>query len=427
MKYCKLKPDKTRCIKTNNIDENDMIHCDYNVLTNQCRKKISNTKKISSILFDQDIINRKQELDNNILFNNTTFVVDPDTYEIQSPILKNPDISCSSNQEEFFRNCFKQMGQGSIGVFYSPEINKQFGIRKLEINIESKDALENEISLLRFFRQNFDEFPFVAQMYGWMDYDNRRYIILEHKDTDLNNMLEELSTNNVDITDEFLTIFSIIVIQLFYFTKYNIYHQDLHTGNVLIKKYDSPVHITWGGLNVYTKYVPFIHDFDYAGVRGTSIIQNINNTDTVQNQYWLDTYYKLPDIESNPNYYLNCYDVYQIFNSMVYSTITEKNKLNNEYNISIDLVYIFNKLFKINISNNNFKKYIIISRFDKNNYKIINKNNNVEYKMNLHVENFLTNMKNINTPILFYSQLNPFYNKINELCDVYNIFNIHNF
>jgi hypothetical protein len=368
-------------------------------------------------------------LNNNVIFNNTNFVVDPDTFEIQSPLLKNLDVVCPINRVELFRNCFKKLGQGAFGVFYSPDINQQFGIRKLEINIMNKDSLENEISLLRFFRQNYNEFPFVAHMYGWMNYDYHSYIILEHKDTDLKYLLKKSSKNNDDITDIFINIYKIIVAQLKVFTKYNIYHQDLHAGNILIKIYDTPVHITWNGLNIYTQYVPFIHDFDYSGVRGTSIIQNINNTDTVQNQYW-EQVYLLPKVQNSISYYFNCYDTYQIFNSMVHYCIVKKSK--KTYNISIDLVNIFSNIFNINITDNDFSSLIIISLFDNDDFKIINKKNNVEYKMILNTINFVNlkknkkNKKNAKkTPILWYTQLNPLFEQINILNDVYDINNIN--
>jgi hypothetical protein len=380
-----------------------------------------------NIDFDQDIINRKQELDNNILFNNTTFIVDPDTFEIQSPSLKNLDISCSSNQEEFFRNCFKQLGQGATGVFYSSEINKQFGIRKLEINVESKDALENEISLLRFFRQNFDEFPFVAHMYGWMDnndtLNNERYIILEHKDTDLKKVLQKLSKYNDDITDEFLNIYSIILVQLFFFAKYNIYHQDLHAANILIKKYDSPVHITWNGLDIHTKYVPFIHDFDYAGVRGKSKIKNINNNNTVKNKYW-ESIFSLRNVSHDVNYYKKAYDTYQLFHSMIHNTLVYvgNDGINSVYEISLDLTKLFNKMGHV-ITDNDFSSYILMSIFNSDKYKIINKSDNsIEYKMKLNVVSYFMNNKLIiKTPILHYTQLNPLFKDVSMLIDIYSI------
>jgi hypothetical protein len=428
--YCKLSNSK--CIKTNDINENDTEHCMFNTLTKRCRKikektsVSSSSSSVSVFNFDMEIQNRKMELEKNNIFNNTNFVVDPDTFEISSPSLKNMDVVCSSNQEEFFRNCFVQMGSGSFGVFYSPVINKKFGIRKLIISNNNQDALDNELSLLRFFRQKYEQFPFVVHMYGWMDYDNVRYIILEHKDKDLETLLLDLSSKNDDITNIFINIYKILVVQLKYFSfeDYDIYHQDLHCGNVLIKEYDEPIHIKWWyGLDIYTKYVPYIHDFDLSGTRsGKTIINNIRNGYTILNDSW-ENLFQLPDIRVNPNYYEYCYDTYQIFNSMVHNTI-HANII--DYTISIDLVEIFHTLFNKKIKNNNFKKYINISLKNiSNKNKIYKKNTNIEYKLNF-VKSYLNHPKLVyKTPILHYSQLNPLYENIDDICELYDVDNIN--
>jgi hypothetical protein len=374
---------------------------------------------------DEEFEIRKNELNSNRIFNDTDFVVDSDTYEIQSPLLKNPDVVCSSEQKEFFRNCFSEMGKGAAGVFYSPEINKHFGIRKLQFSQKKIVSLQNEISLLRFFRQHIDKFPFVAHMYGWSVYYDNCYIIVEHKDTDLKQLLQESSKNNDDITDVFLNIFKIIVAQLKVFSFFKIYHQDLHVGNVLIKEYDSPVHITWGGLNVYTKYVPFIHDFDFAGVRGKSTIKQIDNT-FVNNNHWLNMFGFTNIIDKSIHYTKKCYDTYQLFNSMIHYTITENDEKSKF--ISIDLVRISRELFNEDINDNDFTSFIIMSVFNNSKSKIINKKDNVEYKMVLNVKMYRKNKELLyKTPILFYTQLNPFFEFFDILCEMYDVNNINIF
>ena len=370
---------------------------------------------------------RKNELNSNRIFNDTDFVIESSQLKIETPSLKNKDVVCSSNQEEFFLNCFSVMGKGRAGTFYSPEINKKFGIRKL--STRNMSAVLNEISILKFFREHFDEFPFVAHIYGWTKYIDNVYIIVEHKDTDLTNVLSKLSKTNDDITDEFMNIFKIIVAQLQVFGKYNIYHQDLHTGNILIKEYDSPIHITWNGLDIHTKYVPYIHDFDLVGVRGETNLKKLNNV-LFNNIYWLEFFFlrMVQETERNLNYYKKCYDTYQIFNSMVHFTISQKDKLNNEYNISIDLVRIFRELFNQEINDNDFTSLIMMSIFNSDNYKIINKKDNVEYKMVLNVKGCYSNINLLNkTPVIFYSQLNPFFELFDILCEIYDVDNINIF
>jgi hypothetical protein len=428
-----------RCKKTTGRDDGN---CFYNEKTNRCNKKKSITKRKSKkskkslkqnvmYLNDDDRLDR---LNSNILFNNTEFEINKETYEIKFPNIDTKSGKCKKNETEFFFNCFKELGSGSFGTFYSPLINDYFGIRNVDIDEYSM----NEIKVLTLLRKKFYDFIFCTHMYGWIKYKRNLYIIIEKKHSDifdyilknhLKNKTKERKSYIKSNTKMFINIIQILTLQLKEFQKYGLYHQDLHQGNVLVLKLNKPINIMFKGYTFRTDIIPYIHDFDYTGIRDKKLQKIYKLT----NKKWENTY-DMINIK-NESYLYDCYDIFEIYNNLMELFILKKN---NTFYFLLDFEYIINTLF-----NDIYLEYIYVNgdgRYItyKNKNIVIEKDAIKEYSVNIinyniksKKEEFLPSLQishkkgcSKNNIVINYSTLNANYKNIDKVCEMYSLNNL---
>jgi len=453
MTNCILQ-DNGRCKKTNGKDDGN---CLFNKQTNRCNRKSKSkpirksTKKIRKSKSTKKIRKSKSKsikpirkskpkqylddktrlelLQSNILFDNTEFIVNPKTFEIEYPNVITNKKKCKTKDTEYFLNCFHKIGSGSFATFYSRKINDYFGIRKVSIDKYSF----NEIKVLTLLRNHFYDFIFCTHMYGWIKYKNHLYIILEQKHSDFYNYIETLHNKNINKelkeiipynTNMFLTTMQIISLQLKEFNKYGLYHQDLHQSNLLLLKTDTPINIKFKGYTFKTDIIPYIHDFDYTGIRDKK-----KQTNNINNIKWEDMY----ETYNKKVYLYTCYDMFEIYNSLMELFILEKN---NTFYFLLDFEYIVNNLFTyINDTyvycngNGRYIKYknkkINIHFYRKENkINIINYDIITKKEKQIKLQIYHKNGYKTNNIVISYSTLNTMYENINEIEKMYSPKNI---
>jgi serine/threonine protein kinase len=287
---------------------------------------------------------RKNKLNSNEIFNNE-FEINNDTFELKNNILTN-NANCLPFQKEFFSECFFLMGQGKYAEFYSSTLQDSFGIKKTKTD----EYLDNEIKILSIFRKHIDDFPFITHMYGWTKINNTLYIIIEKKDKNLSEFVKQyitnyLITNNENIVNEctklFINILKILKYQLKKFHEYGIFHQDLHNENILIKEYDDEIEINIDNEIIKTKYVPYIHDFDFAGIRDT--LKQVELS--IYNEKWEYNIGEIIQYDMDSDIFTSsCHDYFQLYNSMVELFIIS---IDNKFYSMINLIEISELFFGI--------------------------------------------------------------------------------
>ncbi|WP_088362052.1 protein kinase domain-containing protein [Bacillus cereus] len=130
----------------------------------------------------------------------------------------------------------EEIGHGSYATVYKyedPYYNRTFAVKKAFDNIPERDYTRFVTEFNEMKKLNS---PFILEVYRFEE--NQRQYIMEYVDETLNDFLKNPSNSNPSI--KFL-----IIKQIFKAFKYihskKVYHRDISTSNVLIKKYEDGI------------------------------------------------------------------------------------------------------------------------------------------------------------------------------------------